>query len=299
MAETRPGERPSMPGAAAEAKAGEEAPSLALPGETRPEAEYPPELIYREQSGAETGAQPERSGARSRQVSTGQTAAIPRRPSGGGEGRQETAPSRSLWEERRGQSLSHAAPTSPTLRDVRVTAQNVRSLLHTPEPGARPTGRAEEAAPGELAFPVPGPEATAPAELVYAALPQGGEPAPEETALRPVEKAAREDPAESLPPWARELLEQNGGGDAVQKTILPSGTTASPRQITWTAPGAMPGQPARTASGPAEISFKEPRQAEENEYRTPISDAELQRTADKVYRLIEERLRRELRRSGR
>ena len=299
MAETRPEERPSMPGAAAEAKAGEEAPSLALPGETRPEAEYPPELIYREQSEAETGAQPERSGARSRQVSPGQTAAIPHRPSGGGEGRQETAPSRSLWEERRGQSLSHAAPTSPTLRDVRVTAQNVRSLLHTPEPGARPTGRAEEAAPGELALPVPGPEATAPAELVYAALPQGGEPAPEETALRPVEKAAREDPAESLPPWARELLEQNGGGDAVQKTILPGGTKASPRQITWTAPGAMPGQPARTASGPAEISFKEPRQAEENEYRTPISDAELQRTADKVYRLIEERLRRELRRSGR
>jgi hypothetical protein len=57
--------------------------------------------------------------------------------------------------------------------------------------------------------------------------------------------------------------------------------------------------PNRRASGPAELSFVEHAQPEESAYRQPISDAELQRTADKVYRLIEERLRRELRRSGR
>ena len=34
-------------------------------------------------------------------------------------------------------------------------------------------------------------------------------------------------------------------------------------------------------------------------YRQTISDAEIQRTADKVYRILEERLRREMRRSGR
>ena len=42
-----------------------------------------------------------------------------------------------------------------------------------------------------------------------------------------------------------------------------------------------------------------PAAAEEAPKRQPISDAEIQRTADKVYRILEERLRRELRRSGR
>ncbi len=52
-------------------------------------------------------------------------------------------------------------------------------------------------------------------------------------------------------------------------------------------------------TGPAELSFRERGETEESAARQTISDAELQRTADKVYKIIEERLRRELRRSGR
>ena len=118
--------------------------------------------------------------------------------------------------------------------------------------------------------------------------------------MRPAEKAPREDPAESLPAWARELLEQNGAGDTVRQTVLPSGTAVPPRQITWTAPGAGTAPRNRTTAGPADLAFREPREREEDDDQQQlISDAEIERTADRVYRIIEERLRRELRRSGR
>jgi hypothetical protein len=110
---------------------------------------------------------------------------------------------------------------------------------------------------------------------------------------------------EELPQWARELLEQSGVTDAAQQNRILrsiSAPGAQSGQISWSAPGAgMAGKEASPAAvRPVELSFKEPGQpTEESEYRFPISDAELQRTADRVYRIIEERLRRELRRSGR
>ena len=65
-----------------------------------------------------------------------------------------------------------------------------------------------------------------------------------------------------------------------------------PGQIEWTAPGAVPKA--------APIVFRENKQPEAQHPAAParLSDSELRRAADKVYRMIEDRLRRELRRSG-
>jgi hypothetical protein len=145
-------------------------------------------------------------------------------------------------------------------------------------------------------------EAQEPASLIFAAPSQGAENAMEESGTRPVRKA-QQDNTESLPPWAKELLEKSGVTDTTTQIAAFNGQQAGSsggRQITWTAPGAGAGTQSRTADeGPAQIEYRERSGSEETPYRPQISDAEIQRTADKVYRIIEERLRRELRRSGR
>ena len=116
--------------------------------------------------------------------------------------------------------------------------------------------------------------------------------------------------AEDLPPWAKEMLERAGGSAA--KPGAPQ------KQMEWTAPwarggstapaGAQPAapaqpamrQPANAAALPAEMQHKQRAETDEQDPRRKMErEAELRRTADRVYRMIEERLRRELRRSGR
>jgi hypothetical protein len=166
------------------------------------------------------------------------------------------------------------------------------------KPGAAPT--TAEAVPAAL--PLLGSAAETPPELYFAPqLPGAAFPA-EGSVAAPVQPLQSEKP-EVLPTWAKELLERSGVTDpAIQTAVFhgkSSGGTNVP-QISWTAPGAMgPQQQSKPHAGPAELSFKEHREAEDTSRRSPISDAEIQRTADKVYRIIEERLRRELRRSGR
>jgi hypothetical protein len=142
----------------------------------------------------------------------------------------------------------------------------------------------------------------APPELIFAPtapMPDAEPPAGEAPASS--EEPPRFDASE-LPAWARELLEQSGVTDTVQQTAIFAGKTGAQSgagQISWSAPGmANPVQSAKR-TGPAELSFRERGETEESAARQTISDAELQRTADKVYKIIEERLRRELRRSGR
>lgn len=64
------------------------------------------------------------------------------------------------------------------------------------------------------------------------------------------------------------------------------------QQIEWTAPNALPSS--------ASIVYAEhkPQPAQSPQQAARLSDSELHRAADKVYRIIEERLRKELRRSG-
>ena len=84
------------------------------------------------------------------------------------------------------------------------------------------------------------------------------------------------------------------GGPAQQAGAAPGG------MIQWTAPGAQTAAPDVTTR-PASIQYREKAEPEGQPAspRAPVlSEAEVQKTADKVYRIIEGRLRRELRRSG-
>ncbi len=123
-----------------------------------------------------------------------------------------------------------------------------------------------------------------------------------------------------LPQWARELLQKPSfagaaespfrSGTEQKRTPAPAPDAGAARggQIHWTAPGAArPGQSLPmfqtqfpdAVLRPAAIEWKDRGKNETAGAPRPFSEAELRRTADRVYALIEERLRRELRRSGR
>ena len=104
----------------------------------------------------------------------------------------------------------------------------------------------------------------------------------------------------SLPEWAQRFLQQPSetGGAAVQTAQHSAAgrkAAAPPAgQIEWTAPNAVP-------QG-AHIVFRhavKPKEQQTAPQPVRLSDGELRRAADKVYRMIEDRLRKELRRSGR
>ena len=92
-----------------------------------------------------------------------------------------------------------------------------------------------------------------------------------------------------LPEWAQKLLEKpEAPGTAISRT-------PEVRQIEWTAPNAI----TPTLSRPTSITWLEREAPQQREPPPPsMSEAEIRRTADKIYRIIEERLQRELRRSG-
>lgn len=105
---------------------------------------------------------------------------------------------------------------------------------------------------------------------------------------------------QSLPDWARKLLAKDQASPKVH------GAGGQAGQIQWTAPYARPRTgPAAGLSSAAELPSpllyhrQDGESDEQKARRQAEKDAEIRRTADKVYRIIEERLRRELRRSGR
>ncbi|MBQ9459210.1 MAG: hypothetical protein IJU66_04680, partial [Oscillospiraceae bacterium] len=181
----------------------------------------------------------------------------------------------------------------PTAADIRVTGSK-RMAYHAERtaarPGALPATERESARPAaELFFSA---AADQPGAAAYS-----GEQAARETA-----KKSAQNGLDRLPGWARELFEneeQAKAGlaalNAAKDPNAPPGAT-----IRWSAPGANRQPEEKKSSGPAQIELKTPKSAEEKtQMPRQISDAELQRTADKVYRIIEERLRREMRRNGR
>ncbi len=209
-------------------------------------------------------------------------------------------------------------PVGAVARDIRLTAERGRRPLsgaarvsgqtaslhgvsrNEANPGAFPI----PAAPEEGANPAPVPEAEMLpelSELVYAPTARTGDYGEGETPARPTQKA-QEDKNDSLPVWAKELLEQAGVTDTAQQAAAFRGKldgANGSRQISWNAPQAAAPSRSREITQPAELSFKERSQTEETASQPRITEAELQKTADRVYRILEERLRRELRRSGR
>lgn len=127
--------------------------------------------------------------------------------------------------------------------------------------------------------------------------------APGPSAPPPAEGSAQSripesDYVRSLPDWARRFLQTGGADSRASRTMGVARDIASLPQpeagdtVEWTAPGYHPPQ--------APITYREKsREEHSREVReVRISDAEIQRTADQVYRIIEDRIRRERRRLG-
>ena len=188
---------------------------------------------------------------------------------------------------------SSARPIALTLR---------RSAVQSGNPAARdirlvhPVPAAGDGVPGQ----------EQPPQLVLAG---GGSPEPSRSD-RPEQARGME----ALPDWARELLEKG----PLPKRPRPA--QAGPRQFQWTSPQAMaaPGGTAQTvlpqgqaaqsaappqlsnaAQVPPSLIHPQKNEEEQSARQKAEREAEIRRTADRVYRIIEERLRRELRRSGR
>ena len=102
----------------------------------------------------------------------------------------------------------------------------------------------------------------------------------------------------SLPDWARRFLKTGEANSPVTRSMGVARDIASLPQpatgdtVEWTAPGYQPPQ----APIAHRETHREDRPREIREVRIP--DAEIQRTADRVYRIIEDRIRRERRRLG-
>ena len=136
-----------------------------------------------------------------------------------------------------------------------------------------------------------------PLELAYGPVPAGAAPPdPAQTAGEsgsPAESAY----VKSLPDWARRFLRegaaQSGQSMGTARNIASLPPQAEGDTVQWTAPNYRPPAAPMTYR---EKPGREERQAGQQAPR--ISEAELQRTADQVYRMIEDRIRRERRRLG-
>ena len=203
-----------------------------------------------------------------------------------------------------GETMRAEKAARQTVRDIRLTSEQrrrqpdaARSGRQTAEQAAQDAQKPQDA--DRIALPVEDAVNTPKQpELFFATPTVGGQP-PEDPTAAASEKVSQSDKASALPTWAKELLEKSGVSSAEQQSAAFNWNSGSSRskQVNWTAPTAMPQQ--SDPNGRTELSFKEPREAGQGPARQQIDDAEIQRTADKVYKIIEERLRRELRRSGR
>lgn len=136
-----------------------------------------------------------------------------------------------------------------------------------------------------------------PLELAYGPVPAGAAPPdPAQTAGEsgsPAESAY----VKSLPDWARRFLRegaaQSGQSMGTARNIASLPPQAEGDTVQWTAPNYRPPTAPMTYR---EKPGREERQAGQQAPR--ISEAELQRTANQVYRMIEDRIRRERRRLG-
>ena len=115
----------------------------------------------------------------------------------------------------------------------------------------------------------------------------------------------------SLPQWAQNFVRSGSttpvgitppapiAGVAREIASLPGiGAGSDGQTMDWSAPN-RPQMAAQAAHRPAEVVFKEKSQDEERQRQSVrMSESELRRTADKIYQIIEDRIRRERRLLG-
>lgn len=183
-------------------------------------------------------------------------------------------------------------------RDIRVGSGRAWTGTAAPaeEPhGAAPAGWEAERGrtPATPGTPASGP---APVELTYSQSQPRVEPPQVQGAPGQAQAPVESDYVRSLPDWARRFLRESGGQGPAEREMGVARSIASlPEQeetVQWTAPNYRP--PA------APLAYREKKEdgRPKGEPEPHISDAELQRTADRVYRMIEDRIRRERRRLG-
>lgn len=107
------------------------------------------------------------------------------------------------------------------------------------------------------------------------------------------------DYVKSLPAWAQRFLKSGaaegvqGGATAIAAakdiSVLPKPKEET-EKIDWTAPARM--------QRPAEMNLRKKEEQKEHPAPAQLSEAELRRAADRIYRMIEDRIRRERRRLG-
>ncbi|OUQ37538.1 hypothetical protein [Faecalibacterium sp. An121] len=201
-------------------------------------------------------------------------------------------------------------PLSALPAQDRSVASSARPIALTLRRGAVQSGN-PAARDIRLVHPVPAagdgvPGQEQPPQLVLAG---GGSPEPSRS-----DSPEQARGMEALPDWARELLEKG----PLPKVARPA--QAGPRQFQWTSPQAMaapsgtaqtvlpqgqaaqsaaPPQLSNAAQVPPSLIHPQKNEEEQSARQKAEREAEIRRTADRVYRIIEERLRRELRRSGR
>lgn len=137
-----------------------------------------------------------------------------------------------------------------------------------------------------------------PLSLTYG--PAQGNPSPPPPEPQPGGEPLQEEESEfvrSLPDWARRFLKQSRSTSAphtmgVARDIATVPPPQQAENVQWTSPNYHPPQ--------ATITHREKKQEEgpKAAQEVHISEAEIQRTADRVYRIIEDRIRRERRRLG-
>lgn len=135
-------------------------------------------------------------------------------------------------------------------------------------------------------------------DLTYGPVQAAAAPQQVPPASRP--QGTESDYVRSLPDWARRFLQEGGaapGGTPPMGVARDIATLPPPETgdtVQWTAPNYQPPQ--------TPMTYREKGKGEADQPQTPgqvrISEAEIQQTADKVYRIIEDRIRRERRRLG-
>ena len=176
-----------------------------------------------------------------------------------------------------------------------------------PTPGRRPTDRTADRGARQQAPCRHGAAGRRRADSCPAASPRDGEEG-ELSYWRPQPSVPTPEPEEeksTLPQWAQELFQRNPpvkapagqSGPTAWSVQPPAAEKAGPagQMMEWTAPGAVP------PGAPIALRTRQPEaQPPQTAAQPPhITEGEVRRAADQIYKIIEERLRRELRRGGR
>lgn len=137
-----------------------------------------------------------------------------------------------------------------------------------------------------------------PISLTYGPIQRQREAAPPASAAAEQTKTGESDFVRSLPDWARRFLASGTDSGSAARTMgiahnitfLPQPAPEEP--IQWSDPNFRPPE--------AQIAYRQKEKGEPSREiaEVRVSDAELQRAADQVYHMIEDRIRRERRRLG-